>query len=299
MRSANRLPKSRWITRTFLAQALQTEWQGRFQRGIEARLRQARFPWIKTLDQFDFDFQPSLDRKQVRELAGMSFVERSHNVILLGPPGVGKTHLAIALGVKAVEAGYSVLFLTLEQLMTRLVKAFNENRLERSLQQLVLSQGADHRRDRLPASLQHGSQPVLPPGGPPLRTRQPDRHHQQELPGLGRESSTTRSSPPPSSTGSCTTPPRSTSRARATGSRKNARPGCWDALPWVQNRRHQPRREFIAFRPLPGQKEKSREVSLCPGNGACVGAQVALQRCPILRTGKRLLSPVATLKNHT
>lgn len=123
--------------KAFLAQALETEWQGRYQKGIEARLRQARFPWLKTLDQFDFDFQPSLDRRQVRELAGMSFVERAHNVILLGPPGVGKTHLAIALGVKAVEAGYSVLFLTLESLMTRLVKAFNENRLERSLQQLV------------------------------------------------------------------------------------------------------------------------------------------------------------------
>ncbi len=123
--------------KTFLSQALEAEWQGRFQRGIEARLRQARFPWLKTLDQFDFDFQPSIDRRQVRELAGMSFVERGHNVIVLGPPGVGKTHLAIALGVKAVEAGYSVLFLTLESLMARLVKAFHENRLERSLQQLV------------------------------------------------------------------------------------------------------------------------------------------------------------------
>jgi DNA replication protein DnaC len=123
--------------KTFLVQALQTEWQGRYQRGIEARLRQARFPWVKTLDQFDFDFQPSLDRRQVRELAGLSFVERAHNVIVLGPPGVGKTHLAIALGIKAVEAGYSVLFLTLEALMTRLTKAVNENRLERSLQQLV------------------------------------------------------------------------------------------------------------------------------------------------------------------
>lgn len=123
--------------KTFLGQALDTEWQGRHQRGIETRLRQARFPWIKTLDQFDFDFQPSLDRRQVRELAGLSFVERAHNVIVLGPPGVGKTHLAISLGVKAVEAGYSVLFLTLEALMTRLTKAVNENRLERSLQQLV------------------------------------------------------------------------------------------------------------------------------------------------------------------
>jgi len=123
--------------KAFLTQALATEWQGRYQRGIETRLRQARFPWIKTLDQFDFDFQPSLDRRQVRELAGLSFVARAHNVIVLGPPGVGKTHLAISLGVKAVEAGYSVLFLTLETLMTRLTKALNENRLERSLQQLT------------------------------------------------------------------------------------------------------------------------------------------------------------------
>lgn len=123
--------------KTFLSQALQTEWQGRFQRGIETRLRQARLPWVKSLEQFDFDFQPSLDRKQVRELAGLSFVERCHNVVILGPPGVGKTHLSVALGVKAVEAGYSVLFLTLETLMTRLIKAQSENRLDRALQQLV------------------------------------------------------------------------------------------------------------------------------------------------------------------
>ena len=121
---------------SFLVQALGVEWQGRHQRGIEARLRQARFPCLKTLEQFDFDFQPSLDRRQVRELAGMSFVERSHNVVILGPPGVGKTHVAVALGVKAVEAGYSVLFLTLESLMTRLVKAQSENRLEPSLKLL-------------------------------------------------------------------------------------------------------------------------------------------------------------------
>ena len=123
--------------KSFLTRALETEWQGRDRRGIETRLRQARFPWVKTLEQFDFDFQPSLDRRQVRELAGLSFVERGHNVVILGPPGVGKTHLSVALGVKAVEAGYSVRFVTLETLITRLVKAQNENRLERALKQMV------------------------------------------------------------------------------------------------------------------------------------------------------------------
>src|SRR2546425_793343 len=59
--------------KSFLAQALETEYRGRFQRGTEARIKQARFPWLKTLDQFDFDFQPSLDRKLVRELAGLFF----------------------------------------------------------------------------------------------------------------------------------------------------------------------------------------------------------------------------------
>lgn len=98
----------------FLARALEAEWRGRQQRGIDMRLRMARFPWLKTLEQFDFACQPALDRKVVRELAGLSFVERAENVVLLGPPGVGKTHLAIALGIKAVEAGSSVLFLTLE-----------------------------------------------------------------------------------------------------------------------------------------------------------------------------------------
>lgn len=123
--------------KSFLAQALEAEWQGRYRRGIETRLRQSRFPWVKTLEQFDFDFQPSLDRRQVRELAGLSFVERAQNVVILGPPGVGKTHLAVALGVKAVEAGFTVRFLTLETLMTRLVKAKHENRLERALKQLT------------------------------------------------------------------------------------------------------------------------------------------------------------------
>jgi DNA replication protein DnaC len=83
----------------FLTRALDTEWKGRHQKGVESRLKMARLPWVKTLEQFDFDFQPSIDRKVIRELTTLGFVDRAENVILLGPPGVGKTHLAIALAV--------------------------------------------------------------------------------------------------------------------------------------------------------------------------------------------------------
>jgi len=123
--------------REFLAEALKSEWQGRHRKGVEARLTMARFPWMKTVEQFDFSFQPSIDKKVVRELSGLGFVERAENVIFLGPPGVGKTHLAIALGIKAVEAGHRVLFLTLENLNGRLIRAQRENRVEKQLQQLV------------------------------------------------------------------------------------------------------------------------------------------------------------------
>ena len=91
--------------RELLTQALTCEWQGRKQKGAEARLAQARLPWLKTLEQFDFSFQPSIDRKVVRELSTLGFVERAENVVLLGPPGVGKTHLAIGLAIKAAQGG--------------------------------------------------------------------------------------------------------------------------------------------------------------------------------------------------
>ena len=123
--------------REFLTEALDAEWKGRHLRGVEGRLKQARFPWVKTIEQFEFPFQPSIDRKVIRELSGLSFVERAENVVLLGPPGVGKTHLAIALGVKAIEAGHRVLFMSLENLLTRLSRAKRENRLERQIQQFV------------------------------------------------------------------------------------------------------------------------------------------------------------------
>jgi DNA replication protein DnaC len=79
-------------------------------RKTRGRLRFAHYPIHKTLADFDLDFQPSIDRKQIAELSTLRFVEERRNVLLLGPPGVGKTHLAIALGIAATEAGYRTYF---------------------------------------------------------------------------------------------------------------------------------------------------------------------------------------------
>ena len=99
------------------------ETRARRQRG---RLRYARYPVHKTLAEFDFDFQPSLDRKVVAELSTLRFVEERRNVILLGPPGVGKTHLGIALGVAATEAGYRTYFTSAVDMVQALQSAHLE-----------------------------------------------------------------------------------------------------------------------------------------------------------------------------
>ena len=100
--------------REFLTEALLTEYNWKYRKGIENRLRSARFPWIKTLEQFDFVFQPSIDKKVIRDLSNGSFVDRGENIVLLGPPGVGKTHLAVSFGIKAIENGHKILFITQE-----------------------------------------------------------------------------------------------------------------------------------------------------------------------------------------
>jgi DNA replication protein DnaC len=100
----------------FLLQALEVERNGRAERARERRMRAAHLPARKTLDSFDFSFQPSLSQPLLRQLACLTFVQTTTNVIFLGPPGVGKTHLATALAVQALEAGHSVVFSTLSQL---------------------------------------------------------------------------------------------------------------------------------------------------------------------------------------
>jgi len=105
---------------SFLDQLLQEEVTHKEQRRIETALRTAGLPFVKSIDEFDFVFQPGLDRRQVMGLFDLTFIEQRANVIFLGPPGVGKTHLAVALLVKAAQAGHSVCFTTMEDLITRL-----------------------------------------------------------------------------------------------------------------------------------------------------------------------------------
>src|SRR5215210_9283542 len=99
-----------WPYLQFLDRLLDEEVATRLARSVEMRTKLARFPFLKTLDQFDFSFQPSVDERRVRELATLRFVANAENVLLLGPPGVGKTHLAVALGMKACAAGFRTLF---------------------------------------------------------------------------------------------------------------------------------------------------------------------------------------------
>ncbi len=117
----------------FLVDLLDAELAARRDRYITARTRLAHLPFQKTLDQFDFSFQPSIDERQVKELAALSFVHEAANVILLGPPGVGKTHLAVALGIEAIRHGVGVYFVTAHTLVEDLRRAYADNRLERRM----------------------------------------------------------------------------------------------------------------------------------------------------------------------
>jgi DNA replication protein DnaC len=117
----------------FLEQVLGEEVAAKTAKNIAMRTAMARFPFVKPLETFDFAYQPSIDKKQVMMLASCHFIEHGDNVIVLGPPGVGKSHLAVSLGLKAIEAGYRVLFTAAAHLIATLSKAHSEGRLEEKL----------------------------------------------------------------------------------------------------------------------------------------------------------------------
>jgi DNA replication protein DnaC len=111
--------------------------QLRNNRRLQAAMRSSRLPAVKTLSDFDFSFQPSLRREQIESLSELGFVERKENVIFLGPPGVGKTHLAISLALAAAQSGRRVYYGTLGDLITSLEEAQAAGRLAQRMKTLT------------------------------------------------------------------------------------------------------------------------------------------------------------------
>lgn len=133
---ADRAAKSESSYTSYLGRLVELELADKADRSIGARISRARFPMLRTLEEFDFDFQPGLSAPRVKELAGLGFVDQAANVLMIGGPGVGKTHLAIALGLLACQARRSVLFTHAPQLLDQLVAAEVSHTLGKVLDQL-------------------------------------------------------------------------------------------------------------------------------------------------------------------
>src|SRR5262249_54941689 len=121
----------------FLQELVSKELAAKHERHTAMKTTMARFPFHKTLESFDFKFQPSIEAKVIKELAMGRFIADADNVLLLGPPGVGKTHLAVGLGLQACALGYRTAFSTAAGLIGSLVRAHNEGRLEEKLKLLA------------------------------------------------------------------------------------------------------------------------------------------------------------------
>lgn len=120
----------------YLERLLEQQVLTKIERSINRKIQISGFPMIKRLEEFDFSFQPQLDEKLIRELANLNFLDEAKNVIFLGPPGVGKTHLAIALGIKACQQRKRVSFFTAEQLTQHLAAAEISGALQKTLDSL-------------------------------------------------------------------------------------------------------------------------------------------------------------------
>ena len=135
-RLAERAREASWTHEEFLAACLQREVAARESHGGEGRIRAARFPARKSLEEFDFDHARGLNRQAIAHLGTLDFVAAKENVVFLGPPGTGKTHLATGLGIRACQAGHRVAFATAAEWVARLGDAHTQGRLHAELTRL-------------------------------------------------------------------------------------------------------------------------------------------------------------------
>lgn len=121
----------------WLSELLEMELDSRKQNAIERRIKRADFPEQRSLEQFNWDFNPKLPREKLEELATLKFVEQNEIALFLGNPGTGKTHLAIAIGMKAAQAGHSVFCTSVKRLGTKIRKAQEKNSLDILFKQIL------------------------------------------------------------------------------------------------------------------------------------------------------------------
>lgn len=219
-------------------------------RRLAARLRYARFPFRRSIGDFDFEFQPSVDPKLVEDLASLRFIDENRPILFLGQPGCGKTHLAVALAIKAVEAGYRGYFTTADEMCRNLVAAMVDGTFRSKLRTytaptvLVIDDWVCYRSSRhgpprrSSTSSTNDLTKVTPPLSPPT-----------EASPTGEAYSVTPSSPPPSWTGSSTGPSCSTSEDPHGGS-ESTKPSPPPPPIQIGDRLNQPRRTLIPARDL-------------------------------------------------
>jgi len=136
MKEAEEAAKSKISYQHFLYNILKQQANFRIENSVKSKIKKAKFPFIKTIEEYDFSFQPEVEEKLIRELSELNFMEDGKNIIFVGPPGVGKTHLAVGIGIKAAMKRKRVLFFNAEELLTELIGAHIGNRIAEYIERL-------------------------------------------------------------------------------------------------------------------------------------------------------------------
>jgi len=136
LKEAEEAAKSKISYQQFLYNLLKQQANLRIDNSVKTKIKKAKFPFIKTTEEYDFSFQPEVDEKLIRELSELNFMDEAKNIIFVGPPGVGKTHLAVGIGIKAAMKRKRVLFFNAEELITELIAAGIGNRIAEYIESL-------------------------------------------------------------------------------------------------------------------------------------------------------------------